>query len=96
MCVRIVLADGDASPIHELCEHVFNAMALAIELGVVGKRDLSVLSSRDAGHDALGMKGLTVPVTVVAAVSDEFPGRSQDTQRQRGALLITHLASGKQ
>ena len=62
-----IVARGDAAPILELCENVFDALALAVELGVVVQRDLSVLAPWDAGHDALRMKGLAIPVTVIAA-----------------------------
>ena len=52
-----MVASGYASPIFEFYEHVFNAMALTVGLGVIGKFDVSVLASGDAGLDALCLKG---------------------------------------
>src|SRR3978361_2363324 len=81
-----VVARCDPAPILELCKHVFDTRPLSVELGVVGKLDLAVLASGDAGLDPFRLKSLTVPVAVVAAISDELLGGWQGIQREGSAF----------
>ena len=66
-------------------------MALPIELCVVDGLNLSVLASGDARLDALRQKGLAIPVTVVATISQYFLGRWQGIQLEGGSFVVAHL-----
>jgi hypothetical protein len=58
----------DAPPIFEAPEHVFDLVALLIEEGVIGDRDLPIGFRGDARGDAALCEGGAEPIGVVALV----------------------------
>eukprot|EP01037_Dinobryon_pediforme_P001380 gene1380-1400_t len=67
---------GGANP--WLCEHVLHAVALTVELDVVGQSDVSGLKHRYSLHNTLRLKGVAIPITAVAA------------QHERPILAVAH------
>jgi hypothetical protein len=60
-----VVSGVDAAPIFAPSEHVFDFVALLIEDGVVGDRDLSIGFRGDADGDAALCEGGAEPIGVV-------------------------------
>ena len=60
-----------------LPEHALDAVALLVEVCVVGDRRLAVRPARDAGLDLEIGQGLAEPVAVVALVGDQDIGVQQ-------------------
>ena len=72
-----VVAGGDAPPVLEATEHAFNAVAVLVQVGVVGNRFLAVGAPRDAGGDVPVPQGGPEPVTVVALIREEGLSRRE-------------------
>ncbi len=87
-----VVAGCDAPPVLELGEQVLDLVAVAVERGVVGKRDFAAAAGRDARLDAPGFQFLTKPGAIVASIGDEMGGWRQGAEHETGTLVITHLA----
>ena len=66
-----VVSGVDAAPVLESAEHVFDLVALFIEDGVMGDRELAVGFRGDAGFEATLGKGCAQPIGVVAFVGEE-------------------------
>ena len=87
-----IIACGDTAPVLEPAEHGFDAMALAVEDGVVVLGDLAAAGRRYARDDATLDQGSAEPVAVLAAVGDQLAGRSgQVGQQQSRTSLIAKL-----
>ena len=95
MCASVI-AGGDAAPVFDPAEDIFDLVALSVELLVVEILDLPVLSRRDAGGDALVVDCGTEPVAVIAFVTEQHLGARQDWKQQGSALVVAHLAFGEQ
>jgi hypothetical protein len=83
-----VVACGDAAPVLEPAEHALDAVALLVDVGVVGDRRLSVRPARDAGRDLEIDQGLAEPVTGVAFVGDQDLGVRERRQDGGGAAIV--------
>ena len=57
-----VIAGCDAPPVLEFAEHVFDLVALLVELGVVFNLLGAVFSWRSTRFDILGLQGFPEPV----------------------------------
>ncbi len=68
MCASVVTG-GYTPPVLELGEHIFDTVALAVELFIVGWLHLSIVAARDAGLDPPVLEGVAIPIAVVAAIS---------------------------
>ena len=86
-----VVSGVDAAPIFESPEHVFDFVALLVEEGVIGDRDLPIGFRGDAGGDAALCEGGAEPIGIVALVGEKFLGLGHGGQHQRRALVIAHL-----
>lgn len=95
MCAS-VMAGGDAAPVFDPAEEIFDLVALSVELLVVEILDLPVLARRDTGGDALVVACGTEPVAVVAFVAEQNLGARQDWKQQGSVFLVAHLAFGEQ
>lgn len=91
-----VIAGGDATPVFDPAEDIFDLVALSVELLVVVILDFPVLARRDTGGDALVVECGTEPVAIIAFVAEQHPGARQDGKQQSSALVIAHLAFGEQ
>ena len=63
-----VVSGVDATPIFEAPEHVFDLVALLIEEGVIGDRDLPIGFRGDAGGDPSLCEGGAKPIGVVGVI----------------------------
>ena len=87
-----VVAGMDAPPVFKPSERVFDPVALLVEDGVIGDRDLSIGFRGDAGGDPAPCERGAQPIGVVALVGEKLPGLvGQGGQHQRRALVIAHL-----
>lgn len=91
-----IVAGRDASPVFEPSEHALDEVALLVALGIVGDRELPVLSSWDAWLDATVAECFPEPVAVVTSVGDQDLGIGQRGQDGRGAAIVADLTLGKQ
>lgn len=87
-----VVAHGDAPPILEPSEHIFDFMELFIQNFIVFILDFAVLLGRDTGRDAFFNQGVSKPVSVIAAISKKFPGFGQLIDERRRAFVIADLS----
>lgn len=70
-----VISGGDAPPVFEAAEHVFDFVELFIEDGVIGDRDLPVGFRGGAGGDAALCQGSNAEsIGVVALVGQKLFG----------------------
>ena len=89
-----VVASGDAPPVFEPAEAVFDFMALFVESLIVVMLDFPRLFWRDARLDPLSDQGLPEPIAIVATVAGEgFRGR-KCREHQTGPCVIAHLPWG--
>ena len=86
-----VVAHRDTAPVLDPTEHVLDFVALAVERGIVGMLDFTVLAWRDAWIDAFVDQGGAKLVAVVAPVTEQFLGRWQGIKHQSGTLMVAHL-----
>ena len=71
MCATVI-AHGNAPPVLDAPEHVFDFVALFIERFIVDARVFAPLSGRDAGHDSFFDQRRTEPVRVIAPIRQQF------------------------
>jgi hypothetical protein len=69
-----VVAHGDAAPVLETVKGILDAVALAVEGTIEGKRHLPAAGGRDAGLDTLLPQRLSEAVAIIATVADEMTG----------------------
>lgn len=75
-----VVACVDAAPVLQATEHVFDAVSLAVENGIVRDRYPARAGRGDAGrYSALGQCAAEA-IAVLTAVAKQFAGRRQDGQ----------------
>jgi hypothetical protein len=92
-----VVSGVDAAPIFEPSEHVFGFVALLIEDGVVGDRDLSIGFRGDADGDAALGEGGAELIGVVALVGEKLLGLGHGGQHpltprtNKAEMLFAHL-----
>ena len=72
-----VIPGCDAPPVLEFSEHVFDLVALLIEVSVVFDLLLAVFSWRNTRLDILAVQGGPEPVGIVAAIGEKVFGRRQ-------------------
>lgn len=87
-----VVACCDASPILELCEHIFHLVALLVGLCTVRDLLLAVFLGWDAGGHALLRQQFSDLVAVVASIRDQGCRTGQVGQKHIRALEIAALA----
>ena len=87
-----VVSHGDAAPILELGEQVFDFMTPAIALCVVRNGLFSAPGRRDARLDAFFQEGMAQPVAVATSVSNKKVGGGKLVENEPGALAIAHPA----
>ena len=61
-----------ASPVFELCEHVFDQMAFFIQMPVVRRLEFPVLFRGNTGCDVALCERLPDCITIIASVPDDF------------------------
>ena len=89
-----IVASGDPAPVLEAAEHDLVAAAAFVSALVVFDGHDPGFPSRNAGCDALCLKGVPVPVCAVAAVSQHPLGPGQIIEQRRSAGVVADLASG--
>ena len=77
-----VIAGGDAAPVLDPSEDVFDLVALAVEVLVVVVLDLAVLAGRDAWGGALRDQRGAEPVAVIAFVGEQLLGARERGKQQ--------------
>lgn len=90
-----VITGSDAAPILEAREHVFNAVALAVEGGIVRDDLLAAPARGDAGGDAPIGQSPAEPIGVIASVRYQRLGLRQQGQERLGTKEITPMASAE-
>ena len=86
-----VIAHGDAAPVLEAAEHIFDLVALPVERLAIRVLDLTVVSRRNTGGDTLADQGGTEAIAVIAAISEQCLCFWQGVKHQPGALVAAHL-----
>ena len=71
-------------------------VSLLVECLIVLDGPLAVLSSRDAGSDALVRQRLAIPIAIIAAVSDQRVSTGQRRQHDLCTAMVADLALGQQ
>ena len=70
MCTAVI-AGGDAPPVLEPAEPAFNAIALLVELSIIGDRLFAVGPTWDTGRDRPLGQGRAEPVAVIPLIGDQ-------------------------
>src|ERR1700742_3150749 len=83
-----VVSGVDAPPILEPCEHVLDLVALLVEDGVMGDRDLPIGFRGDAGGEAALCQGGAEPIGVVALVGQKLLGPGLPPLRASSAKIL--------
>jgi hypothetical protein len=86
-----VVAHGNAAPVFEAAEYVFDFMASLVKRLAIVVLDLAVFARRDAwGNAALNQCGAEF-VAVIATVSEQFLGLWQYVKNQCSAFMVAHV-----
>ncbi len=72
-----VVSHRNPAPVLEAGEHVLDAVALAVEDGVMGDDLLAALAGRNAGFSATVGQSSAEPVSVITSVGDQHLGLGQ-------------------
>ena len=91
-----IVAHCDPAPILEATKSILDAVALPVEMAIVGKLNFSVSARRYAGSDPAIGKLRAKMVAVVAAVSEELFGRRKHWQEETRTLVVVGLSLGEQ
>ena len=91
-----VVACGNAAPVLEAAEGIFDAVALAVEHSIVGQWQLARPGGWDARDGAALCQCGAEPSAVIAAVAEQFARPRQDRQQQRGPVMVAALPFGQQ
>lgn len=90
-----VVAHGDAPPVFEPSEHVFDFMPLLVQDTIIFVLHFAVFLRRDAGHDAPFDQGRPEPVGIIAAIGKQFVCSWQSVQQCRRTCIIADLSCRK-
>ena len=91
-----IVAGGDMSPVLQAADHDLDAAAASVAAIVVFDGYSPGFSARNAGRYALCLKGVPVPVCVVATVGGHPLCLGQIIQQRCSAGVIAYLASGRE
>ena len=91
-----IIAHCNTSPVFDSTKHVFNFVALFIQIFVVGNSYFSGFPGRDARRDASFEQGIAEPIGIISSVSKEFLGLGEGAQQLRSSLVVTCLAGRQQ
>lgn len=75
-----VIAQGDATPIFEFAEGVFDFMPLFVESFIVINLFFAVLARGNAWRDIDVAQGLPVPIGVISLIRQQHPRLGHDAQ----------------
>lgn len=89
---ELVEACGDASEVFELTEEALDEIALPIEVEIDRALQLAILLSGDVGTAAVGLDEIDDGLGVIAAISDESPGRRKAFDQGFDSGLVRSLA----
>ena len=87
-----VVAHGDAPPVLEPAEHIFNFVPLFIEFPVVFNLDFAVFPWWNAGGYSFFDQRRSEPVSIIATIRKKFFCSGQCVQDKGCALVIADLA----
>jgi hypothetical protein len=90
-----VVSGCHAAPILEFSEHVFDFVALPVEVFVIVEGLLSVFPAGDAGRDATFGQLVAEPGAVIASICDQRASLRQGWQQFAGPFVVTDLAGGE-
>lgn len=90
-----VIAHGDAPPVFEPSEHIFDFVALLVEGFVIFNQDFPVAAGRDAGLCSSGAQGGPEPVAVIAPINQHLFCGGQLIQQDGCAFVIASLSFGQ-
>lgn len=87
-----VIAHGDAAPVFDFGEHVFDLVAFFVERGVVPDALCAVFAWRNTWDDAGGRDGFPKPVGIIPSVSQQRVGVGHVGQQSGRTPVIADLA----
>lgn len=91
-----IVACVDTPPVFEFAKHVFDFMALPVELPVEASGQYSSLSWRDAGPDAFGFQSSAIVVAVIAFITDHAGRVARKCWiSELSTDMVVHLAFGE-
>ena len=90
MCAAVV-AHGDAAPVLEAIEHVFDFMALLVESFIIFDKVFAVAARRNARLCTSGPECRPEPVAVISPVGQHLFGGWQPVGQDGGTFIIAGL-----